>query len=66
MDYFWRTFIIALFMLIIVGLWNEKEFYKDMYINTNNQKEAFISRNRSLEDSNIHLLNICTDSLINK
>lgn len=66
MEYFWRTFFIALLLAIFMVLWNEKEYYKDAYAYQKNANVLLNQYNRSLEDSNINILNSCTDSIIAK
>lgn len=66
MEYFGRTFFIALLLAIFMVLWNEKEYYKDAYTYQKDANVILIQHNRSLEDSNINILSNCSDSIINK
>ena len=66
MDYFWRTFIIALLLSIYYLVWQEKEAYKELYMYEKSAKEVLMQYNRSLEDSNIKILQNCSDSIIAK
>ena len=66
MDFFWRSFIIALLLSIYYLVWQEKEAYKELYTYEKSAKEVLMQYNRSLEDSNINILENCSDSIIAK
>ena len=66
MDFFWRSFIITLLLILYWMLWQEKEAYKDMYLYENSARAALMQYSRTLEDSNINILQNCADDIIAK
>lgn len=66
MDFFWRSFIITLLLILYWMLWQEKNSYKELYLYEKSTKEVLMQYNRDLEKSNVNILDNCADSIIAK